>query len=76
MVDWYPVFPWFGAALLGVFVGFTLWPGGRRRFDLPDLSQTAPVRGLAFLGRHSLLIYLVHQPVLLGLLIVTGIGSI
>jgi uncharacterized membrane protein len=76
MVDWYPVFPWFGAALLGVFVGFTLWPGGRFRFELPDLSQTAPARGLAFLGRHSLFIYLVHQPVLLGLLIVTGIGSI
>jgi uncharacterized membrane protein len=76
MVDWYPVFPWFGAALLGVFVGFTLWPGGKRRFDLPDLSQAAPVRGLAFLGRHSLPIYLIHQPILLGLLIVTGIGSI
>jgi uncharacterized membrane protein len=76
MVDWYPVFPWFGAALVGAFVGFTLWPGGRRRFGLPDLSQVAPVRGLAFLGRHSLLIYLIHQPILLGLLIVTGIGSI
>ncbi len=76
MVDWYPVFPWFGAALVGAFVGFTLWPGGRRRFGLPDLSQVAPVRGLAFLGRHSLLIYLIHQPILLGLLIVTGVGSI
>ena len=76
MVDWYPVLPWFGFALLGVFLGFSLWPGGRRRIELPDLSQVAPVRGLTFLGRHSLLIYLIHQPVLLGLLIVTGIGSL
>jgi len=76
MVDWYPIFPWFGFALLGIFLGFSLWPGGRRRFELPDLSQATPVRGLAFLGRHSLIIYLVHQPILLGLLIVTGIGSI
>jgi uncharacterized membrane protein len=76
MVDWYPVFPWFGAALVGAFVGFTLWPGGRRRFQLPDLSRAAPVRGLTFLGRHSLPIYLIHQPVLFGILIVTGIGSI
>lgn len=76
MVDWYPVFPWFGFALLGAFLGFSLWPAGRRRFELPDLSHLAPVRGLTFLGRHSLLIYLIHQPLLLGLLIVTGIGSI
>lgn len=76
MVDWYPILPWFGFALLGVFLGFSLWPGGRRRFGLPDLSQVAPVRGLTFLGRHSLLIYLIHQPILLGILIVTGIGSI
>jgi uncharacterized membrane protein len=76
MVDWYPMFPWFGFALVGAFLGFTLWPGGRRRFGLPDLSQTAPVRGLTFLGRHSLLIYLIHQPILFGILIVAGIGSI
>jgi uncharacterized membrane protein len=76
MVDWYPILPWFGFALVGVFLGFTLWPGGRRRFGLPDLSQTAPVRGFTFLGRHSLLIYLIHQPILFGILIATGIGSI
>lgn len=76
MVDWYPVFPWFGFALVGVFLGFTLWPGGRRRFGLPDLSQAAPIKGLTFLGRHSLLIYLIHQPILFGILILVGIGSL
>ena len=30
MVDWYPVLPWFGLALLGVFLGFSLWPGLHR----------------------------------------------
>lgn len=76
MTDWWPVFPWAGVALVGVFVGFTLWPDGERRFELPDFSQAAPVRGLTFLGRHSLLIYLIHQPILLGILIVAGIGRI
>jgi uncharacterized membrane protein len=75
MVDYYPVFPWFGFALLGVFVGLTLYPHGARSFPLPDLSRAGPVRALAFLGRHSLPIYLIHQPVLLGLLILAGIGS-
>jgi uncharacterized membrane protein len=76
MVDYYPLIPWLGVALLGVFAGHSLYPGGSPRFTLPNLSQTAPIRGLAFLGRHSLVIYLVHQPIMLGILILVGIGSI
>ena len=76
MVDYYPILPWFGFALLGVFVGLTLYPHGARRFGLPDLSDKAPIRALTFLGRHSLLIYLIHQPILMGILILVGIGSI
>ena len=76
MVDYYPILPWFGFALLGIFLGLTLYPQGVRRFGLPDLSQAAPIRALQFLGRHSLVIYLVHQPILFGILILVGIGSI
>ena len=76
MVDYYPILPWFGIALLGVSVGLTLYPGGTSRFTLPDLSHKAPIRGLAFLGRHSLLIYLIHQPILLAILFVVGIASL
>ena len=72
MVDYYPVFPYFGIVLIGVFAGRLLYPAGVRRFALPDLSQVRPVRGLRFLGRHSLLIYLIHQPILIGLLFVLG----
>ncbi len=75
MVDYYPILPWFGFALLGVFVGLTFYPHGVRRFRLPDLSQAPLIRALSYLGRHSLVIYLVHQPILLGLLILVGIGS-
>ncbi len=76
MVDYYPLLPWLGFALLGVFVGLSLYPLGGRRFTLPDLSHTPPVRALSYLGRHSLPIYLIHQPILLGLLILVGVGSI
>ena len=76
MVDFYPLLPWFGVALIGIFVGYSLYPGGRRRFAWPDLGQVAPVRGLRFLGRHSLLIYLIHQPILIGTFIILGFGSI
>jgi uncharacterized membrane protein len=76
MVDYYPIFPWFGFALLGVFVGLSLYPRGVRRFVLPELSHTVPIRALTYLGSHSLPIYLIHQPILLGFLILVGIGSV
>lgn len=76
MVDYYPMLPWSAVALIGIFVGYTIYAQGVRRFSLPDLSDFPPVRGLRFLGRHSLLIYLIHQPILIGLLIVTGIGTL
>lgn len=76
MSDYYPLLPWFGFALLGIWVGRRLYPGRIRRFVLPDLAHVAPIRALSFLGRHSLVIYLVHQPVLLALFIGLGVGSV
>lgn len=76
MVDYYPLLPWSGAALLGVVLGRTCYPRGLRSFRLPPLGDAGPVRLLCSLGRHSLTIYLVHQPVLLGLLIALGLGSL
>lgn len=67
MVDYYPVFPWLGMVLLGVYAGFTVYPRGKRRWQVPAWGSIAAVRGLCFLGRHSLLIYLLHQPLLLGI---------
>jgi uncharacterized membrane protein len=68
MADWYPVLPWFGMMLIGLWLGHTLYTGGERQFVLEDRSAAPVVRVLAFLGRHSLLIYVVHQPVLMGVL--------
>lgn len=65
--DLVPIFPWFGVTLLGVIAARLVlrsglavrlaaaWPEGR----LPKL--------LAWLGRWSLLIYLLHQPILFAL---------
>jgi uncharacterized membrane protein len=76
MVDYYPFLPWFGLALLGIFAGYTLYSQGERRFSLPDWSMVLPFRCLRFLGRHSLLIYLIHQPILIGLLMALGLGGL
>lgn len=72
-VDYAPLIPWFGPMLIGVFLGHTLYPGGEERWSIPDLSQRMPVRALTWGGRHSLLIYFVHQPLFLGgLLLIRG----
>ena len=75
MVDYYPLLPWVGIAFIGVFAGKSLFNQGRLRFTLPDLSTASPVRGLSFLGQHSLLIYLIHQPIIIGGFLALGYGS-
>lgn len=67
-VDYFPIFPWFGVVLIGLFFGNLLYPNYTRRFKLLDLSKFSFIRLFCFLGRHSLLIYLIHQPILIALL--------
>lgn len=70
-VDYAPLIPWFGPMLIGVFLGQILYPGGEPRRQVADLSRVRPFPALAWCGRHSLLIYFVHQPVLLAGLALT-----
>jgi uncharacterized membrane protein len=73
MPDYRPLLPWFGVVLLGLFAGNVLYGGGRRP---AGVARKAPLaaRPLVPLGRNSLLIYLVHQPILIALL--AGLGVI
>ncbi|MEM2822332.1 MAG: heparan-alpha-glucosaminide N-acetyltransferase, partial [Candidatus Pacearchaeota archaeon] len=71
--DYFPLFPWFGVVLIGIFSGHLLYKGGERQFKIQigiGKIFAWPLSGLAFLGRHSLIIYLLHQPIL-SLLILT-----
>ena len=70
--DYFPVLPWFGVVLIGVFVGNLLYPHYQRNFRLQDRSHVPMIHGINFLGQHSLLIYLVHQPVLITALFLVG----
>jgi uncharacterized membrane protein len=67
-VDYAPLLPWLGVVLLGVFLGNLIYSANKRRVPIPNWGNTAPGTLLECLGRHSLLIYIVHQPVLIGLL--------
>ncbi|MEA3335126.1 MAG: heparan-alpha-glucosaminide N-acetyltransferase [Chloroflexota bacterium] len=74
--DWAPIIPWYARVVLGILIGNTLYAGGERHFPLPDLSQNVLVRGLRLMGQNSLLIYLIHQPILIVLLTLTGMISL
>lgn len=72
-VDYFPIFPWLGVVLLGVFLGNLLYTTDTRRFPLPAWGDVFPFNALEFLGRHSLLIYMIHQPLLLLGLVLLGV---
>lgn len=67
-LDYFPLLPWFGVVLIGVFLGNSLYQKNTRKFSLKDYSQFVVNRGICFLGRHSLVIYLLHQLIIVGLL--------
>ncbi|HEV2038424.1 MAG TPA: heparan-alpha-glucosaminide N-acetyltransferase [Casimicrobiaceae bacterium] len=63
--DYVPLLPWFGVVLVGIGVGW--WLLERRKQALQWISRASP-RWLTWLGRHSLLVYMVHQPIMVGVL--------
>ncbi|MCP8938944.1 DUF1624 domain-containing protein [Alsobacter sp. SYSU M60028] len=66
--DFEPIFPWFGVVLGGVALARLALAAGLDA-ALARWAAADPVsRGLRWAGRHSLVIYLVHQPALFGLL--------
>ena len=67
-VDYFPILPWFGVVLIGIAIGNYIYPNTKRIFSLKDYSNTTIVKTLCFLGRNSLIIYFLHQPILIGLL--------
>jgi len=68
-LDYFPLFPWFGLVVAGFVMGELFYPGGGRRIEVLNVQN----RGLEFLGRNSLIIYFVHQPVLYVAIIITRI---
>jgi len=75
-VDYFPILPWFGACLFGMVLGDFLYKDNKRRFSFPDISRYKPVTMFSWLGKHSLAIYLLHQPVIAGALSVLLFFSI
>ena len=79
-VDYAPLLPWFGRVLFGVFLGNVLYSNGATRAAQPAQASSSALAGLAqplrWLGQNSLLIYLLHQPIMLAALALLGVISV
>ncbi len=69
--DYFPLLPYLGYFLLGAVLGQLLYR--KKESLLPNVNEkNIFVRVLLFFGKHSLIIYLVHQPLLSGLCLLIG----
>jgi peptidoglycan/LPS O-acetylase OafA/YrhL len=54
--------------MLGIFLGFFLYPKASPRFPVEVPNSLLFTRVLTFLGQHAFIIYLVHVPIIVALL--------
>ena len=65
-VDYFPLNPWLGIFFIGLALASRIYPEGK-----PLTGIQWPEKWLWF-GRNTLTIYVIHQPILIGLLILAG----
>lgn len=63
-LDYFPLLPWTGTVFLGMALGNMLV----ERMGPAPVAERPRMPFLSFLGRHSLPIYIIHQPILLAAL--------
>lgn len=68
-LDHFPLFPYWGIILIGLGTGNRVYKNFVRNFPFFDIEKNNIFHIITFLGRHSLLIYLIHQPILIGFLL-------
>ena len=61
--DYFPIFPWLFVFLLGTWAGIYI-----KERRLPERFYTFDCPLLPAVGRHALIVYIVHQPVFYGLI--------
>jgi len=67
MGDYMPLFPWIGVFLVGAVIGRIIYSDRKTLFKNAPGPLLKITRPFEFIGRHSLIIYVVHQPIVLAL---------
>lgn len=69
VTDWWPILPYTGVFYFGVTIGKLLYEENRKS-RLPFLRSLYVFRPLCFIGRHTIWIYVLHQPIIIAVLFV------
>jgi uncharacterized membrane protein len=64
-LDYFPIFPWFGYYLVGIFIGRVFYKNKESLIKKPLKNNI-----INSIGKHSLLIYLIHQPIVFFILFI------
>lgn len=64
--DYVPLLPWFGVVLLGIFIANWLYTRKHWAAIWQWRGNDPLMSTLRYAGRHSLIIYMLHQPVFIG----------
>jgi len=67
-LDYFPLLPWFGLFLVGMFCGKILYPQGNRRFNIHEFNNPV-TSALTLPGRHPLVTYIAQWPIIIGVLL-------
>ncbi len=61
-IDYFPIFPWIGVIFIGIFIGNSFYKNLKQPIKIPNLKIC---NFAIFLGKHSLLIYMIHVPIII-----------
>jgi uncharacterized membrane protein len=71
-VDYFPMIPWFGIILIGYAVGYFAYIRNHhvetRHGSTALTTGSASLHAISWPGKHALLLYLIHQPIILAIL--------
>lgn len=68
MSDYLPIIPWMGFFLVGTLIGRRVYSHRGTAFPKAPSWLIAASSPFCYMGRHSLAIYVIHQPILIGTL--------
>jgi len=66
-VDYFPMIPWFGVILIGYAIGYWAYVKGTLKMKNEKLKKPI-ISSLTWPGRHALMCYMLHQPIIIALL--------
>lgn len=76
-LDYFPIFPWISVPLFGILLGNVFYAGFQRRLWVRRFAYFESgffgKRSVLFLGKHALLIYMLHIPIILLMLYAVGV---